>query len=316
MNPGEQDLNPFRRSTSAGSRAGHYLSGRPNFPQQKTPNFYPTPTPTPPQKKRKSLKPVLIIAGIIAVIAVIIISISMAIPSIGRFIDGTNKNHNLKELQAVLNDHYTDVILMEQYFGGLNVAKNTLWEIDEYGDYKARRTNMNTAADALSSIKQLREELDKYGNIEVPSGQSDNIDVNEYLEKTKTTLDKHASALEKIVNIYFAIIDIYEKEANEESLAKLRDAYPGKHTDKIAALLKEYFAAHAKICEDDTEQCRNNNRKNFQAKESVKSDESLEKIILGITSDIRTEDSDTSLMILINSIVTLNTEEPENEEQK
>ncbi len=247
MNPDEQDRNPFRRRTSASSRTGRYLSGRPNFSQQQTPDFFSQAmaqnTPAPTQKNRVNKKPIFITLGILGIIAFIVLTATVIIPMIGDVIADKDKNHSFLELQATIAEYREDLVNMRITIS--SAAKDvTVWSPLYKNESRAEAVSVRNKISAR--IKEFKTKLDNFGGIKAYSYFNQTIDVDPQLDYIKNEIDVYLSAFDKIKDLYAKIVEIYDSEGDKSKIEALRNEYNEKEIKDLADDIEEYYKVYAK----------------------------------------------------------------------
>ena len=308
MNPDEQDRNPFRRRTSASSRTGRYLSGRPNFSQQQTPDFFSQAmaqnTPAPTQKNRVNKKPIFITLGILGIIAFIVLTVTVIIPMIGDIIASTDKNHSITELQAVAKEYYKDVINMELIIEA-SVKDNTVLKIPE--DLNTRQSieekGIKNRADVSKRIEEFLEKLDKFGGVMAYDRSNNEINLDSTIEEAKTKLSKHKEVYDDINTVYSAVANVYISNGEESKIEKLRNCYEDDDLNKVADLLRDSYST---IKTKDGTEIGNVNEK-------LKKDETLANVLRKIGEKASEDNNKTPLTNLLSQIINARTEKAKHE---
>ncbi len=308
MNPDEQDRNPFRRRTSASSRTGRYLSGRPNFSQQQTPDFFSQAmaqnTPAPTRKNRVNKKPIFITLGILGIIAFIVLTVTVIIPMIGDIIASTNKNHSITELQAVAKEYYKDVINMELIIEA-SVKDNTVLKIPE--DLNTRQSieekGIKNRADVSKRIEEFIEKLDKFGGVIAYDRSNNEINLDSTIKEAKTKLSKHKEVYDDINTVYSAVANVYISNGEEDKIEKLRNCYEDDDLNKVADLLRDSYST---IKTKDGTEISNVNEK-------LKKDETLANVLRKIGEKASEDNNKTPLTNLLSQIINARTEKAKHE---
>lgn len=311
MNPDEQDRNPFRRRTSAGSRTGRYLSGRPNFSRQQTPDFFAqamaqnTPTPSITQKRRINKKPIIIGLIILAIIAVVTVTVVIVVPQINESIANRDKNHDIAELQEVIKQYYPSLIDFEYTIMVAIVNENKLWVP---GDEEITTETAQRRNKVAEEMKEFKEKLEKFGGVVAYDYFGKEYDIDRRLKLSIQMLDRHIEPFEKINNIYKFIIDIYVNDGDEAKIDALRNSYDDKELEEIARLIRNYYEARKeyekisnKKCEDDREACDLGYEKTEKALSAMVSSKALDTLMKRIGNEAK-KDEEESLTNVVNEI--------------
>ena len=252
MNPDEQDRNPFRRRTSASSRTGRYLSGRPNFSQQQTPDFFSQAmaqnTPAPTQKNRVNKKPIFITLGILGIIAFIVLTVTVIIPMIGDVIASKDKNHSFLELQATIAEYREDVLNMYSIFSAAN-KENHLWIPLE--DKETMQQSITARDKIAARVKEFKEKINGFGGVKAYDYFGNQIEVDLKLDYIKKEIDLYLVQFEKINKIDSLIVDVYMSNGDQTKINAIRSAYEDKEMSEIADTIESFYKVYREYEKDE-----------------------------------------------------------------
>ena len=283
MNPGEQDQNPFRRPGSfVGSQTSAAPSNTPNTSKYfgarsrfnrnrgttqtantQKPSFasyaaepsYPTQQPkyvSPAAKKRKKI---IAIAGLsIAGIVVLIALGSAIITNTG--ILNIGKNHNLSDLQSLLEKYYPHVHIAwtsnEHCYEGKNWLRSPDIETD---NIKKEKDNLS---EVENGIKEFMNQIENYGGIKAIDDNGEVVELDNRLKIIKNNTKKLQEFFTKYRKVYDLVFDIYISKGKTESIEALKNASGDEKYARLANYFKSYYSAEEqlkKIVKDDPE-CR------------------------------------------------------------
>lgn len=264
MNPGERDRNPFRNN-GQGSTA-KYFGGRSKyndsrnssrtssyFTQQPAQTFYAAPAPQPERKKKPW---VLIGAGAFLVVALIVGAIIVV--SQGKNpLDFTPKSSNFAELQQTIEEaraslEYYDGAYLTVSSGSISYALPT--------DNKERINNTKkNLEEHLGKLSTLRTNLNKYENVKAFDYFGSEVEVDDLVNRLKTSLDKRLRFYNYYKQLITAILDFYENGYNVADIQKVKDICSD---DKIVNDLKK-VKRYAEIEKDATEKKCNSKNPNL-----------------------------------------------------
>ena len=275
MNPGEQNQNPFRRSSSASStgtqNTSRYFGARSRYNANRTRNtqlantqpaqtYFQQPDqiqPAPayaapiaqPQRsggKRKFLLIAAIIA-VVSIITVIIVSIGM---NGGIHIKGMN--HSLEDLQATLKE-YRDNIIDVSIDNEKALSGNQVFAIgfnddedkseEEREEINKKRQEYKTAyTERRDKIKAIREKLDDFGSITAYDPYESNADINNLMKTLKESLDKYVAFYEKYSELKLIQLEILESNGEASSIEKLKKLDDDENLDKLYKSITVFYS--------------------------------------------------------------------------
>jgi len=249
MNPGEHNQAPRGNNS-------RYFGNRPrrtgntrrfNAPQTSTSQYFnqqaPALTPTPPPtayqepKRKRSKKPFIIGALVLAIIAIVVI---VAVTLVPKAVETVGKNSNFDEL---LNTIAT-------YSGNVNYCEMT---VVKYENSKANRIPFNNDAelsesqkqtinDNVAKVSEFREKLNEYGGItKQKDEEGKEHDINEILNTLKKTLDERIKYYKKYAEIYSAILDINIKQGKDGTIDNLQTVINTDKGQELANILRDYY---------------------------------------------------------------------------
>ncbi len=324
MNPGEQDQNPFRRPGSfAGAQnnatqpnTSKYFGARSRFNRNRgttqtanvqQPTFtsyaqepsYPTQQPKYVDPAAKKRKKIIAIIGLSLVAIIILIAVGATIIS-NTGILNIGKNHNLSDLQALLEKSYpyiNEAIYNNDYCadGGPD-----LWSPDTNKEEFTKQKNNIAAID--KNLTEFVAEIDKYGGIKAIDDNGETVDLDSRLEILKENAKKLQEFFVKFHNIFDLILDIYISEGSEDSINALKNASSDEDYIQLANNFELYYANEKALkasledgeCKDQA--CIELSSKKIQYQNNI-NDGSFDEILKKIYVELNEEQYNTIYLI-------------------
>ena len=262
MNPGERDRNPFRNN-GQGSTA-KYFGGRSKyndsrnssrtssyFAQQPAQTFYAAPAPQPERKKKPW---VLIGAGGFLAIALIVGAV-IVVSRGGNPLDFTPTSNNFAELKTTIEEHRAAVEYYDGAFSVVDTGKIRLGRPTSNLDlYKETADNLEKH---LNDLTVFRNKLNRFKGVKAIDYYGDEVDVDEYIDRLKKSLDARMGFYSYYKQLDTAIINYYIEQYSSTALQKVKDV---SNDNKIIDDLKK-IKRHKEIekeladknCEKSTE---------------------------------------------------------------
>ena len=284
MNPGEQDQNPFRRPGSfVGSQnnatptnTSKYFGTRSRFNRNRSttnqsnysqqPSFasyavepsYPTQQVAKPiNPAAKKRKKIIAIVGVSLAALIVLIAVGSAIIS-NTGIMNIGKNHNLSDLQTLLEKYYPHVHVAwtsnENCLDGGNRLMNPEIDTTEIDKQKENMTEVE------NGVAEFLDQIDKYGGIKAIDENGEVVELDDKLKIIKNNTKKLQEFFTKLQKVYNLVFDIYISKGSTASIEALKNASDDEKYAQLANYYKSYYSATEKLEElaKNNPECRSN----------------------------------------------------------